>query len=998
MKKTVILTAFVAMLVVVAMIVGGEVGFSQSSVELNDSYNVGQTVQIPDYSFDVNGKTYSAQSVVYYPNGSGIRAKTVNLTEQGLYTVHYFVEVDGKTYSHDVTFKAIANLVAFNTSESEFFYGQTRTSWNTGGTNGLNVRIANGDVMKFSEPIELGDKDTPIISYYLTCENGFADASALYFEFVDAVNPNNKLTVWCKVGGGNGDYMYFMSKANEQPYVGIQQGWSGAADRVHINNSYGTPVSNRLNKQPSDATLFGFTYDSVDHYLYINGFKNNDLDGSYQSDAWAGFTSDYVFLNVYASGYVGSHFNLLIKSIGNCNLTKQSAEDTEGPQITIDSNNVDINSLPDGFVGCNYTLAKATASDIYANGKSPIVTTRVLYGYSRASGYYNTPNESYLYELSTKGGVFTPISSGRHSIVYSSYDFSGNYSELVYDVTISDNNPLPIDFELTESDVYKQAYNTVYLSNVTSCQSVIPYSVRYSVTCNGQEQKVLGNEASGHYFVPTSAGAYSVTVKVVDYVGNSTSKQYGVTVVDCVDPAFDAEASLPKYFIAELPYQLPVLYAKDYLNGGKQVKADVLVTDGLGSRFFNNGTISFIADEDGFATIKYIVGNNEKIYKIPVISVSDGEDLLLDRYFVDENGILDISSNEYGVVLSTRNQPSMATFVKSVLDNRLQIALRVPTTENAFDAVTVVLQDAVYSEQKVSLVITNGISSSLVINGVKTNYNFENVFNSNKLFSVVYSKEKHSVSIGDGLGEVIKTTVYGERFEGFTSGTVYVSVGLDNVKARSTVYVSKINNQTFNSSIYSDRISPEVYFDGVYSKREVSLGETVDVYKVFAGDVLSNLATQTVSVKFGDNYAKDVNGVVLNGVSAFANHSFVADKYGQYTISYSVYDTAGRKQLYNFIITVPDDVAPTISVEKPNYKSVKIGDTVSIAKASATDNIDENVTVYVYVLMPDHTTFALKGNDKYFVGQVGTYTVRYFAIDQAGNTSYVDYTFESKGE
>jgi hypothetical protein len=67
-------------------------------------------------------------------------------------------------------------------------------------------------------------------------------------------------------------------------------------------------------------------------------------------------------------------------------------------------------------------------------------------------------------------------------------------------------------------------------------------------------------------------------------------------------------------------------------------------------------------------------------------------------------------------------------------------------------------------------------------------------------------------------------------------------------------------------------------------------------------------------------------------------------------------------------------------------ETATVGSIVVAADCIVTDNISENIVVYLYVVMPTGEIVKLPGNSFVAVSE-GTYTLRYMAFDKVGNTT-----------
>ena len=102
---------------------------------------------------------------------------------------------------------------------------------------------------------------------------------------------------------------------------------------------------------------------------------------------------------------------------------------------------------------------------------------------------------------------------------------------------------------------------------------------------------------------------------------------------------------------------------------------------------------------------------------------------------------------------------------------------------------------------------------------------------------------------------------------------------------------------------------------------------------------------------------------------------------GTYTITYNVKDAAGNAatqvtRTVNVVNTLPPDTTPpVITLLGSNPVTVQVGSTYTDAGATATDNIDGNLTGKIVTVNPVNTSV------------VGTYTITYDVKDTAGNAA-----------
>ena len=193
----------------------------------------------------------------------------------------------------------------------------------------------------------------------------------------------------------------------------------------------------------------------------------------------------------------------------------------------------------------------------------------------------------------------------------------------------------------------------------------------------------------------------------------------------------------------------------------------------------------------------------------------------------------------------------------------------------------------------------------------------------------------------------------------------------------------------------TDNIDGDVDLTTTGSVDSTTVGSYTLTYT--ATDAAGNKSTTTRTVKVVDDVAPEI---VLNGVSPFAHKagdaysdlSIIAtdnidetsdivittsgevdsSKVASYTITYTATDSAGNQSSTTRIVNVVDLTPPVITLNGEAEITLSNGAAYVEEEATATDNIDPEVTV---TISGDVLTAA------------GTYTVTYTATDKAENTT-----------
>ena len=195
-----------------------------------------------------------------------------------------------------------------------------------------------------------------------------------------------------------------------------------------------------------------------------------------------------------------------------------------------------------------------------------------------------------------------------------------------------------------------------------------------------------------------------------------------------------------------------------------------------------------------------------------------------------------------------------------------------------------------------------------------------------------------------------------------------------------------------NYTVAGAEVTPEASFTG-YLQVPVSVNDGAADSATFklninVGDVadtvppeITLIGAQTVTVQVGDTY-KDAGATATDNVDGDITDRIVVVNpvdtsiAGTYTVTYSVEDlAANRASATRTVVVQPaqDTVPPEITLIGAATVTVQVGDTYTDAGATATDNVDGDISDRIVVDNPVDTSVA------------GTYTVSYSVEDLAGN-------------
>ena len=159
---------------------------------------------------------------------------------------------------------------------------------------------------------------------------------------------------------------------------------------------------------------------------------------------------------------------------------------------------------------------------------------------------------------------------------------------------------------------------------------------------------------------------------------------------------------------------------------------------------------------------------------------------------------------------------------------------------------------------------------------------------------------------------------------------------------------------------------------------------TVNITADATAPVITLIGNATVSVASGDTYTDDgatatdnVDGDITGSIVTV--NSVDTSTVGTYTVTYNVTDATGNvatevTRTVNVLATA-DTTLPEIMLVGDDSVSIEQGTVYTDAGATASDNVDGDITASIVTVNPVDTTL------------VGTYTVTYNVSDSSGNTA-----------
>lgn len=967
----------------------------------------GTSYEVPTMTYDYDGNSYPATCIVTYPDKSQTAEETIELDQAGLYTFEYTVNVNGeihsviKTIEVDYAYLSVGNP---KVSSAEY-YDSTRTASELNADkDGIFVKLAFGDTLRFAQPIYLSDLAEAkklVEGYIVPSTHGSTNANQLFMRLTDADNPDIYVTLCYYshvANNSNGTVSHSSSciaKSNAQDYfAGIHQ-----TQGLHTNDTYGLwsgvvfdgVQQTSYNNNKYDACPFIMGYDDTLKTVYGTGFERGkslelviDLDDpNHVTNPFLGFSSDRVFLSMYAESYSSTTMDFVIDEVFGVSKSELASNvyiDNEAPAITVNS---EFENLPNGATGYYYPIPSATAYDDVSLNCD--VDVAVYYDYfSENKVNVEIVDDSFLMD---KEGIY--------SIVYTAYDASGNKAQTVKTISVFTELEKP-QFDLpTHSenayvgDFIKVNHNLDSTGGVGNKTTEVYYSI------NGGEKILIEEDG----FRISELTNYEVTYRVVDMIGQFSEKSYQINVTDSGKPILEKEIVFPKYLISRGYYDFPAEIAYRYENN-QLVEKDITlrITDDNGSKDYTRSDREFcpVVNTNGkTVNVKVLCENTvlqeENIYTIKNLGTPIRETAInLPNYFI-ETGLNKTLLTD-GIKFEATSSNPTVDFGNTLLGYSFEATISSVTGLANNGALKIQLVSATNPNQSITarIVYEDGYTyfavgnqkARILNNDINTEYCSYNVaFTSNLEFSC--------------SGVFIKVDQYddGAKFYGLDSKDVYVTFSLESANNGAKFILNTLCGYTFTSSAARDRISPVIaIYNEIGGTKRINDYYTIE--PTYSFDVLSPKVEFTLEVrKPNGEYITALDGTVLNGADPSKAYDIKLEDYGQYyftlnSVEDSRFLASGNAQTISYYIRVYDDVAPTITFKTGIVSDAKVGSVVYFPTFTVSDNIteSENLIVQKVVLSPSGVYTYLKDDELgYKVKSEGTYRFMINVIDEAGN-------------
>lgn len=960
-----------------------------SGGQIEEEYILGEYLVVPSAQITYGGETQQARILVEKPNGEFVQSSNVLLDQGGVYTIEYRAIFEGALKTVRKEFTVQTPMFSGGSKNTVAVYGEDASEYQTG-KKGVNVSLAEGDVLVYNDIIDLNASEGHFLEFMVLPQDGpgTIDLRKLTVNLIDLYNPNNVLTIIVQCYRGSSDeankwfydYAYVLTGGQNQTPSGLE----GAAQKLHVGNEWGAPAYFSFYGMHGENVVVGnetmkLVYSAEANAVFANGTKIITLDDlNYFEEAWEGFTTGEVKMTIQGEGFSRPIAKLLITRIGMNNLNQTLLFDEDAPEITVDYDGYDEANLPKASKGYSYPVFNATARD-KMSGEIPVSAT-VYYCYE----------SSQRYQLEVVDGMFKTNRAGVYTIEYVALDAYRNAAKKL----------VTIECEETSADLTVKADEAYgYTTSCKTGELIYPAKIvanggtgnvkTYATVWSQDGYEIPVDEG----FRPENVGTYYVILYAVDMLDKTATYVYELTVEANEDPVFLDDVVLPRYFLAGYNYQLPALSAYDYSDGKKQVSTTVSVVDGDGERQLPASVGNFVADAEGYATIVYTatgkLGSGRKEYKVPVIDTwASMGSIDMSKYFYGDN-ITAVANDDNVTVTATADTEYQ--FINPVIAQGFKVQFSI--VENEFTCLQLVFTDSENENIQFTIEINKsemeGQNALLMINGVETKYVMPAGFYDGKAIYFEYDDVNKLLQDDAILKQPIKNAD-GSLFEGFPSYKLYVTARVLGVTGNASVAWTSLGGQVL-SSMDVDSIKPSITVTNDY-KSSYSYQEVCEIFPAVAADVLSPETENSLTVYDpSGNVVKDINGLTLKDVPFTQSYFISLQNYGSYSAVYTSIDNFGRKQTYHYAIYVTDNIAPNIVFTGEFKEEVQQWKKVDVAKAVVADNLDAEVILYTYLINPEGVITKIKNGGSFDATLAGVYEVRYISIDSYGNLNLTRY-------
>lgn len=1004
-----------------------EVAFADGET-MQEWYAYGSVFTAPSGSIDGVSATKTA---IVFPDGTTYEATSLELSEEGLYTVIWYAEKDGRTVSAKKTFKVIKDAFTAADGATCSYVDQLATVTPTDkdgdgeadATGGLKVSFNGGGTFTYNKPVDLREASPFIdlhgysLSSLIEGYNGTKiEASNFYITLTDCYDASKMVTItvsYTARGDGVLNVHLGANAVGQQVTACRYRGQSYLEEHPKINWTtldgqvyqiyekviYAGPDTDEIGVSlyyDVEENLIKTTYGRINsagvRKLYSYALTDLDDTNIYEKNAFEGFTTGEVYVSITADDFIERTANLEIESIGGVSgeaLKSIEMKDTTPPTIKIKD------ELKNGaIVAVNETveIPDATAYDQYLPYGA--TTDKAVY-------YAYDPTKTNNRLVGLKNGCFTPTTAGAYTLVYTATDKNGNVGTATVEIAcIAAADGQALDLSVEESMTASAGtYATLPECNASGLYEEY-LQVKTYAQFSGDTERIEVKD--GKLFLE-KVGAYTVTYEYTTPLKTYTASC--IVTSEASDVITIDKPVLPEYFIKDAKYTLDTVYAYEYTatEPTKFVAETYLSADG--GEYKKVDYENVLIDASNTVRFKYVRGDVATYSdEMPVVDVGFGGKLSQTSYFRFTDGELKATATNTGLTFESLTQTgdSTLTYINVLSASSFALKFKVlastpaveddPKTEKdesapaanwgTVSAIKITLIDYYDRSNVVTLsyINDNGVAAFSLNGGAKTSLS-RNFLGNDTM--ITYRN-----------GEFLDNKQSFAWNGSFTSDRILMRITMEGIEDNACLNIASLNGQTLNTAT-RDNGAPNVYIKqlptGIRKFNEIVTFDVAQCTDVFSPFLKSNL-TLSVQTPSG-NYATTTDGVSLAGKDpADRTYAVQLTEYGVYMVSYRYVDQNGKSGSISYAITVAERELPTLTVDgvlQGEVIEAEYGEMVTIADYSASD-AEGDVTSFVKVYSPLWRTVELD-DGVFHANKKGDFTVIYYCYDAAGNYTTFSY-------
>ena len=957
-----------------------------TDANVSDTYYRNYILTIPEVSAVYGNDKYDVTHTLTKPSGETASGQNIKLDYIGVYRLKYYFVYKTNTYYTEKYFSVVTKAQSlFDNIRGTSVTGNTDAPDYAKKQNGIEITATRGNATsEYTNVIDFSGKtkNDLLLEFLITPkEQGTRDFNSLTITFFDKYDSNNKITLYIAADATEGYYWLsnaYASSGKNSLYGnnwGVIRGINGKGAQPS-SGFYGTGYDGNL----IDTMKIYFDYQEKAFYSYFKSslIKILDLDDSTNVGAgneWNGFKTGEAYMDITFSG-AGS---ILVTDVDGQTMSGEDIKSVSTPEITV---KVDEDDIPEALVNKPYRLF-----DSYVETKLNNIS------YDDIIKVYLNYNDPLLRkEYGIDNGYFTPDSTGIYTIVYTAVTAGGEYAKTVNVTAVNEIENLQLTFSNADKLFFESNFklgSTAVLPEGSVSGGSGDKTLKIFYKRNNEDYKLIENGI----FSPVFGGLYTLKYSVTDYLGNELVTEKNLFVTSSFAPMFLDELNINNgVMLSGKTYIMPQYNAYQFYDNGVKTEVTPVITVNLNGKttvIGKDGKFTPAADNDrdtAVITYRAVSLRNATYYAEKSFSVVIIKPVDFSEYFYSEiKGNTELLSS--GIEYQIDGKKEMK-FVNKLSSANFFINFKFSDADSFLNGITLTLTDSgdITNSVSISLYRKSDSLVDIYINGIYSK-TVSGAFAKTEWYVAYNALTNSFVNSAGGIYSKIDNNISGEAFNGFESGSVYLNIETEGENGKGKLLINYLSGQFLNDNRY-DFTNPNITFNDEIIK-SATLGSVYTVPKAIVSDVIDPDAYCLVTVK------DPTGATIINGLSSEISYNVNIEKCGVYTINYIAKDSDGNTSKRYYNVYVSDTVAPVIKINGKIGGDAKLGSTVELPSADVTDNLDNGLSVKIYVINPNGFMTLLKGNS--FKAELeGIYRIVYYAQDSYFNYSQTVYEINIK--